>query len=248
MALCNASSDIWIPRHFRWSVNSTEHHKGRKINGSYYVPKASILSRMQQLLIRVSPFRKKCLENLQNLIPTAYGYSESIKVKFDPTRPGREVLSGMASKFTVPEVENPRSLNVPHMGINELGLASWAQNWQKRRNQTKIDELLLHKQLGIFGISKITLGSIIKFVDFGPISTFLPVWESRRQAESIDTHIDHVWRPRIFGLYFTEAKTLRPRLWGQDFEAIPQGTARSDRVKFDFFGHHISICSWEKFL
>ena len=35
--------------------------------------------------------------------------------------------------------------------------------------------------------------------------TFL---ESVSQEETIDTHIGHIWRPRIFGLQYYEAKTL----------------------------------------
>ena len=92
--------------------------------------------------IRVSPFRQKCLENLQKFIPTAYGYSESKKVKFDHPGPRGSQRDGLK----VLEVENPRSPNVPNMGINELSLTLSVQNGQKRRNRTKIDKLLLLSQ------------------------------------------------------------------------------------------------------
>ena len=51
------------------------------------------------------------------------------------------------------------------------------------------------------------------FVNFGPISTFLPILDWGDQAEFIDTHIRHIWRPQIFDLQYCEASTLRPSRW-----------------------------------
>ena len=43
---------------------------------------------------------------------------------------------------------------------------SWFQNWQKCQNRSKIDNILLHMNLVIFGILKIILGVVIKVHQF----------------------------------------------------------------------------------
>ena len=43
----------------------------------------------------------------------------------------------------------------------------------------------------------------------GLILAFKAILESVGQVETVDTHIDPVWQPRIFGLQYYEAEILR---------------------------------------
>ena len=81
--------------------------------------------------------------------------------------------------------------------------------WPKSQNRTKNDEHLLHKPLRLPGHQNFRGAYEVKFVVFSPILTFLVILESGGQMESVDTHIDHIWWPRIFGLQYCEAKTSK---------------------------------------
>ena len=48
-----------------------------------------------------------------------------------------------------------------------------------------------------------------KFAISRPILVFYTVLESLSQDKTVDTHIDHFWRPRIFGLQYSEAETKK---------------------------------------
>ena len=67
------------------------------------------------------------------------------------TREATEAIRGCPTGhrsfgLTVLEAGNLRSPNGLDMGIYDLGLASRFQNWQKRRNRTKIEGFLLVNQ------------------------------------------------------------------------------------------------------
>ena len=66
------------------------------------------------------------------------------------------------------------------------------------------------------------------------------------QEETVDTHIGHIWRPRIFGLQYCEAKTLEAlrkegpgasglKLTMEPFEVLPHRLPSEASGFGDFF-------------
>ena len=116
-------------------------------------------------------------------------------------------VKGLASQYWRPKIQSCQIGS--KLKFHLLTNTFWFQNGQKRQNRTKIDEVLLHKHLQIFGILKFIQGVLIKVRHFWSDFDVFGHYGIRRYWFINEILI----LSRSDNLQFSASSTVRPKLW-----------------------------------